>query len=401
MKTRIFLFSLLLAFTASTFAQVSEEGYISDKPGYKTSFKRNKGHQNWFIHLGAGAQMYLGDNDHKADFTDRLTLMPTVSLGKWFNPYWGLRFKGQGGSIHSFESTNPDRITGTDANFMQKDMYYNVHLDAMLNLVNYFGNYKETNVFHLTPYVGMGFAHRMTNDQDVNQNYLDDQLPPDWRRHSNAITFNGGIMFGFRLSKRVNLDFDLGIMMVPDYFERIESKIENDAVASASGGITFKLGKTDFQAIEPMDYSLINDLNSKINSLRSENAELSKRPVSCPDCPEPAPQVVNEVNYVPNVVFFRLNSSKIDANQQVSVYNTAKFMQETGEKIKVVGYADKDTGTSNYNMKLSEKRARAVAKELTSKYNIPSDRIIVEWKGSDQQPYPQNNWNRVVIMSAQ
>ena len=46
------------------------------------------------------------------------------------------------------------------------------------------------------------------------------------------------------------------------------------------------------------------------------------------------------------------------------------------------------------------KRARAVAKELIDKYGISSSQITIEWKGSDVQPYNENNWNRVVIMSA-
>ncbi len=390
MKTKILLIGLLLSFTAYTFAQVSGENYQSDKPGKNTNFKKNKGGDNWFFHIGGGGQMYLGDFDDEADLTDRITSMATLSLGKWFNPYWGVRLKGQGGAIHSFER---------DAAFMQHDKYYNVHLDAMWNLVNYFGTYSSKKVFNFGPYVGLGFAHRFENDQAVSAE-ISRQLPSDWARHSNAISVNGGLMFGFRLSERVNLDFDLGLTVVPDYFERIRNRIENDGIVTASGGFTFKIGKTDFQAVEPMDYALINDLNSRINSLRSENDELRKRPISCPECPEITP-TTTDINYVPNVVFFRLNSSKIDANQQISIYNTAQFIKETGEKIKVVGYADKNTGTSSYNMKLSERRAKAVAKELTNKYNIPTDKIIVEWKGSDEQPYPQNNWNRVVIMSAQ
>ena len=51
-------------------------------------------------------------------------------------------------------------------------------------------------------------------------------------------------------------------------------------------------------------------------------------------------------------------------------------------------------------MKLSEKRAKAVAKELQAKYGIPSDQITVEWKGCEEQPYSINNWNRVVIMTS-
>ena len=51
-------------------------------------------------------------------------------------------------------------------------------------------------------------------------------------------------------------------------------------------------------------------------------------------------------------------------------------------------------------MGLSEKRAKAVAKELIEKYGVNSNQISIEWRGSDEQPYSENNWNRVVIMSA-
>ena len=41
-------------------------------------------------------------------------------------------------------------------------------------------------------------------------------------------------------------------------------------------------------------------------------------------------------------------------NQQINIYNTAEFMKNNNAPIKVVGYADKKTGTSDYNMGLSE-----------------------------------------------
>ena len=51
-------------------------------------------------------------------------------------------------------------------------------------------------------------------------------------------------------------------------------------------------------------------------------------------------------------------------------------------------------------MQLSEKRAKAVAKELIEKYGVSSEQISIEYRGSDEQPYSENNWNRVVIMRA-
>ena len=146
-----------------------------------------------------------------------------------------------------------------------------------------------------------------------------------------------------------------------------------------------------------MDYNLINDLNSQINRLRAENEELSLRPESCPECPE-VQTVVSEGVYVPNVVFFRINSSTIDKGQQVSVYNTAEYLKANeNAKVNIIAYADAQTGTPDYNFALSERRARAVADALTSEYGIDSDRISIDWKGDTVQPYAENDWNRVAI----
>jgi outer membrane protein OmpA-like peptidoglycan-associated protein len=281
---------------------------------------------------------------------------------------------------------------------MQHLRYYNIHADVLWNLTNSLGSYSPTRFFDLAPYLGLGYGHRLYNDVPLPR-WIEN---PDYRKAVDLVTVNAGVQLGFRLSNRISLDVDLGVTGVPDQFDGMVQGAAYELIAAATGGLSFKLGKTTFEPVESVDYALIDDLNKKINSLRAENEKLSKRPVSCPECPQIAP-VVNktEINYVPNVVFFRLNSSKIDNNQQISVYNTAEFIKNTGEKIKVIGYADKETGTNNYNLNLSEKRAKSVAKELTTKYNIPSEKIVVEWKGSNEQPYKNNNWNRVVIMSAQ
>jgi len=80
-------------------------------------------------------------------------------------------------------------------------------------------------------------------------------------------------------------------------------------------------------------------LNSQINRLRAENEELSKRPESCPECPE-CPEVQPEATvYVPNVVYFRIDSYKIDRHQHVSIYNTAEYLKQNPDaKVKIVGY---------------------------------------------------------------
>ena len=379
MKTRFFILALLASFVYAVEAQEFQPqiGY-SNEAGYKTNFKKNKARDNWFISIAGGASVLLGDQNGEADFKNRLNFAPQVSFGKWFNPYLAFRAQLNGGILHGFE--------GDNARYMQHNKYFAAHVDLLWDVTNFWAPYRESKVFRLIPWVGFGYAQRFKTTEALE------------RPRTESPTLNAGILTAFRLSKRVDLNVEIQGSLLNEQFNRVDMYHLTDGIVQLSAGLTFKLGKTDFEVLEPMDYDLLNDLNSQINALRAENDELSKRPVSCPECPEAVTTVVN--NYVDNVVVFRLNSAKIDKNQHINIYNTAEFMKQNDTPIKVVGYADKKTGTSSYNMSLSEKRARAVAKELIEKYGIASDRITIEWKGSDEQPYGENSWNRVVIMSA-
>ena len=239
-------------------------------------------------------------------------------------------------------------------------------------------------------------------------------LDADWKKpnpdgdlfknQNQSLTYNLGLINNFRLSRSVSLFLELGWRVLQKTFDGsgIEGDFEYDGMFTGTAGLKFGLGgKQEFTPAELMDYNLINDLNSQINRLRAENENLRKRPESCPDCPEVAPAVTESV-YVPNVVFFRINSYKIDKGQQVSVYNTAEYMKANpNATVKIVAYADRQTGTPAYNLALSEKRAKAVANALTNEYGIDSSRISIDWKGDTEQPYAENDWNRVAIFFAE
>ena len=82
------------------------------------------------------------------------------------------------------------------------------------------------------------------------------------------------------------------------------------------------------------------------------------------------------------------------------MYNIAKWMKDNPDQcVAIVGYADKDTGTSDYNMTLSKRRAQAVNDMLVNTYGINPDRLSIQAEGSNVQPYEENNWNRIVIFS--
>jgi len=381
--------SLLLCLALSAGLTLSAQSeYNSDKPGRSATFAKNSFWSNWFIGAGAGASMYFGPQDQHAAILDRMTVNPTLMVGKWFAPTWGLRAVGQAGKIHTF--------SGQDAQRMYSMMHMNAHVDFMFNMTNYFMKYKSDRFYNFIPTVGIGYSRRTAGWDD----FFD-------VRGFNGPTFNASLLNTFRISDRLSAFLEVGGYIVESRFDvGPKGSTHWNGIMNGNVGLILNVGQTGFTEAVLMDEGLINDLNSQINRLRGENDELRKRPVSCPPatpCPPVVPQPpVDASTYVPNVVFFRLNSAVIDTNQQISIFNTAEYLKANPDaKVKIVGYADRQTGTAEYNMKLSEKRAKNVAKVLVDKYKINSNRVQVEWKGSSEQPYKENAWNRVAIFFAE
>ena len=87
---------------------------------------------------------------------------------------------------------------------------------------------------------------------------------------------------------------------------------------------------------------------------------------------------------------------------QVNILAIADYMKQyPRSKATITGYADKGTGSAKVNAELAKKRARMVADELINRYGISADRLSVDSKGSEVQPFTTNDWNRVVIMIAE
>ena len=380
-KFSLLLISALIAFTMSA----QETQNVSNG----TVYLKDKASDHWYIGIGGGTNLYMtkGENNASADFGKRLGWMGQLEAGRWNSPNWGARVVIDGGHIkHVASNVSPEQN------------WLGGHVDLMYDVINAWGSYNPDRVYSLVPYLGLGYMYGL--DQD----WKKPSAGGVFKSQNQTLTYNVGLINNFKLSKSVALFVELGWRVMQETFDGsgLGGNYEYDSMFTGTAGIKFGLGgKQSFTPAELMDYNLINDLNSQINRLRSENENLRKRPESCPDCPE-IPAAVEESVYVPNVVFFRINSSTIDRGQQVSVYNTAEYMKANpNASVKIVAYADKKTGTPAYNLALSEKRAKAVAKALTDEYGISSSRISIDWKGDTEQPYAENDWNRVAIFFAE
>ena len=400
MKAKVLMLALMGSFALSLGAQAQQEVATPNKSGHKTVFNRDRGCDHWFLEIQGGVGILpFGEANNKASLTDRIYPIVQLGLGQWHEPWFATRVQLGGWNMKGFV------MDAAGTNQAYNNLFAVAHYDFMFDVVNYFAKYNAKRVFHLVPYVGLGagYKHHTTTGGAFGDVFDATKRVAGATTNDFGGVVDAGVIFKFRLGRRVDLNLEAQMLATKTNMMGTSWKKQGaDLMAFATAGLGFNLGKPEWDVLTPMDWALVNDLNGQINNLRAENAELAKRPAYCPECPEVEPSQTTEVKtVVSNVVYFRIASAKIDQNQYINIYNTARYALENNSKIYVVGYADEATGNPNINMTLSERRAKAVAKALVEKYGVSEDMIEVDFKGDTVQPYETNEWNRVVIMTAE
>lgn len=425
---------------------------------YKTTWVKNRFKDTWFIKFGGGAQLLMAEDDDKGPFKSRVTFAPTFTIGKYFSPIWGLRVQFTGGSLHGFNdgmdgtyrkwnsggsnynggayadqlatkmsdihkgsgfqtwdpswerrgfSTDAPQGSGrrimynrgdgtyfwegarTGDLYMQHIRYVAANVNFMFDFLTLVGDYNPKRAFDITPFVGLSYAHLFPH-------YGDEAY--------NTFGANGGLDFKFRLSDKFNFNVEAAATLYPDDFDGHDGGVRSvDVVTQLTAGITYKIGKSTWEVAEPMNYQRIQDLNIRINDLKQELRDAKKPCPTCPPCPEvTVDETVTTPNkqlvFLPNPVFFRIDKYAIDANEWSKIEECANYLQNNpNANVVVTGYADRQTAYPAYNLRLSERRAKAVATALINKYGVNPLRISVNWEGDQIQPFAVNEWNRVVI----
>jgi hypothetical protein len=355
-----------------------------------TTWVDNRAKDNWFfsIYGGIGGNFtgnlaYISEPWKVFDSECDCFWNPSfgVAVGKWYSPVFGARLAVDYTKYKEF--TDGPKMSGAANELI------NGNLNLLVNLKNMFMAYNPDGFFNPVLYAGPGLAYRMANDD----------LPHAW-----TPTVDAGLQLNFRLGKAVDLFLDFNALLVPMGFnsarQDVGTVISSDLIGTVNLGLTYKFPFRSFMKADFSDPAVIEGLNNRINDLRDENEMLRNRPIPvCPECPEQQVVVVEEAPaYMPTPVFFSIGSAKVTANQHYAIAEAAKFLKENPSyKLDVTGYADKKTGTSAVNQRLSDQRAKAVADIMVSKYGVDKSRLIINGAGDKVQPFAENDWNRVVI----
>jgi len=384
------MFSVPAVQAQETVVVTESETVVSQDVPCKTHYYTTS-RDNWFIQIGAGIQSpfvenYLPDGSEK----HKLTANYNIGFGKWFSPYIGWRMSFLGGAIH------------WDNQAASKAKIVNGNLDFMWDMFNSLGGVNSRRVFSIVPFVGLGGTYAWDFEAPASNIY---NKHGKVKRSQWSLPVSAGLQLRFRLGKYVDLFFEGRAQFYGDNFNNCCYGEPVDVNISAIGGFTFNLGGSDFRSYNPCDYlSYINSLNNQVNDLRGALATTSAA-LAAAEAQLPCPEVTEVTQVVESAplmatVRFKINSDEITEQEAVNVYNIAQWMKSNpGQSVTITGYADKDTGTSEYNMALSQRRAKAVTDILVNTYGISSDRLNIQAAGSDVQPYDVNNWNRIVIFS--
>lgn len=393
MRKVIVLSALLLITGMSVYAQ---EDYskslkttttiVENADKYKV--ETNRFWSNWFVTAGGGGLIFFGDHNMQMKFGDRLSPALDIGFGKWFTPGIGIRFMYSGLTIKG-ATQNGSHSTGKvyDASQWldeQKFDFMNIHGDVLFNASNLLCGYNEKRFWSVTPYVGLGWILTWESPR---------------ARNFNASI---GLINSFRLSSAFDLNLDVRGTATKDEFDGERGGRKEEGLLSVTVGVTYKFprrtwGRSTVKTITFSDEELrlmceqLKAMNDENNRLKDELVATSNK----------VTERVVETNILsaPYLVTFQISRYALSNEARVNIGFQAKIMKENKNAVyTIIGYADKGTGTKEFNQFLSKARAEAVYNCLVNEFGVPASQLKITYEGGvDNMFYDDPRVSRAVI----
>lgn len=404
MKKNFFSKSLLTAALAlvSMGAFAQEDGNRDENGNIvRGPYETNKLFDNVFINIGGGVNYYMGEDDFHHALKGRMAFAMDVYVGKWFTPSLGLRFGYSGVTANGYtENPNAGYVDGKHADGVYNEHFgvMLIHGDVMWNMTNGIWGYKETRIWNLSPYLSAGIGR--TYEKNIFSG-------------NDELFVGGGLYNTFLLNERLDATLDLRGIVTRSQFDGDARDHRVDVMGTATVGLAVKLGKTNFNRVQPPvvpNYAPYEEAIAALevqtvaqaetnDALVQENAQLSQQLVQTESALAKT-QAELESKTSPIAVFFSIDRATLDKRQLTVLEYYVKTILEANpnKTFTIIGSADSATGTPEYNEKLSEKRLNYVYNLLVKKYGISKDRLIKRVDGSANNQFEEPSLNRSVVI---
>ena len=396
---------------ASMFLSVNanaQENANRDENGkvVRGAYETNRLFDNFFIGVGGGVNAVA----IKGQGIGNIGAAAEFNFGKWFTPSVGTRVMWHG-LVNSTKST--DGWVGQRFNEHNHFSFNEFRMDALWNISNALGGYKETRFWDFIPYLGGGVLFTEASDGEFFNN-------PEF-------ALNLGLLNELRLGKRVNLMIDLGVIgarvgaYCTKYVDPKDVLSRITFFPTATLGLSFNLGKTNFDrhtsitpVVIPVPFTEdeYNALADKVKALEKENAELKDKVAALEQENAKYRNLKDGQTYLyqdgefievagtvagPVTLYFNIGETRLTERELAHLEFYTDNVVKEDSKIEVNGYADSQTGSARRNQYLSEKRVEYVV-DLLKKAGAKEENITSAAHGSSAQPFNSAAKNRVVTV---
>lgn len=321
-------------------------------------------------------------------------ISPTASIGggAYFNTI-GIRLH-----VNAWESKGGfSSIADT-----YKFNYVNTNADLLVNLSKLFCP-QSNHLFnlHLVGGIGLNYAW---NNSDLNA-ILQEQSPLDktvnvWgegHTHTDLLghNFRVGFLADFDISKHWSLGLEADMNSLSD---RFNSKYSNsdDWMLTAQLSVTYKFGHKKAKSTPVVATTPVVKEEPVQEEEPAPVVEEKSEPVVAP---EPTPAVREEpvkVEPLNETLYYAIRDSEIKSS--AVILKVAEWCKKNaGKKVVVSGYADKNTGTAEINMRYAQERVDKVVAALKAQ-GVSASQIEAKAYGDTVQPFADNDKNRCVII---
>ena len=382
-------------FCISAFMMFLTAGAQENKKFRHANFETNRFIDNWEVSVGVGGQSFYRLHetpDLDLNAGNKISFGFNVAAGKWFTPIFGARVQYQGISM-----TNAVLETGAENNWN----YHYIHADALINLTNWICGYKSDRFYNAVLIGGAGYGFSSSeNMEGVN----------------NEMVMTAGLQNRFRLCKSWDANLELKANLTKQGFDNANSGFRFGNIYDVTAGVTYKISnKRDFALIDHDMYTSkiaalekdVENGNKTIAEGEEEVAKLKKALDKEKKAKEAAMEAERKAKaaYAPTPnqslsIFFRLGESEIsDKNEENLKFLAEAIKASKGNEVfTITGYADRQTGTEEYNENLSKERAEAIYNYLVD-LGVEKDRLKIDYKGCKEQPFSGRAYmNRVAII---
>lgn len=292
-----------------------------------------------------------------------------ISVGHYFAPEFGLRLH-----LSGWQARN--RFYGNDYSWK----FATADIDCLFNISNII-DYSRNHPLNFIVVAGIGAA-KLFETAGI-------EPYTEMNHHRLVHNLRAGLRLETNMAKPVGLSLELDANNIGTHFQAQRNHL-SDWMFSAMIGLTFRIDRQMKPQPRPEQLLTVSETHEE------QHAAVAPAPAKATASPAPrqapAPQTVHEE------IFYPLRAVKPAPADQPKLQRVAAYLRQHPQAtVTIVGYADRATGNPRVNARYAEKRAAGVKDALVS-LGADASRISVASKGDSEQPFADNDRNRVSII---